>query len=53
LSISQNTTLFSIIGASFGGDGKTNFALPDMRDAAPQTKGLGWYIALQGIYPNF
>lgn len=34
--IAQNTALFSVIGTSFGGDGKTNFALPDLRSRAPR-----------------
>jgi len=29
--ISQNTALFSLLGTTYGGDGKSNFALPDMR----------------------
>lgn len=32
LPISQNTALFSILGTTYGGDGKTTFALPDLRD---------------------
>ncbi|MDD5759606.1 MAG: tail fiber protein [Desulfobulbaceae bacterium] len=32
LSISQNTALFSILGTTYGGNGKTTFALPDLRD---------------------
>jgi microcystin-dependent protein len=32
LSISQNTALFSLLGTTYGGDGKSTFALPDLRD---------------------
>ena len=32
LSISQNTALFSLLGTTYGGDGRTTFALPDLRD---------------------
>ncbi|MGO4832142.1 phage tail protein, partial [Rhizobiaceae sp. 2RAB30] len=32
LSIAQNQALFSLLGTSFGGDGRTNFALPDLGD---------------------
>jgi microcystin-dependent protein len=39
LSISQNTALFSILGTTFGGDGRSNFALPDLRGAAPMHWG--------------
>ncbi|MFN7937822.1 MAG: tail fiber protein [Bryobacteraceae bacterium] len=34
--IAQNTALFSIIGTSFGGDGKTTFGVPDLRSRAPR-----------------
>ena len=39
LPISQNQALFSILGTSFGGDGRTTFALPDMRGRSPM--GIG------------
>jgi microcystin-dependent protein len=39
--ISQNTALFSILGTQFGGDGRTNFALPDLRGRVPMHKGQG------------
>lgn len=35
LPVSQNTALFSLIGAVFGGDGKNTFGLPDLRDRVP------------------
>ena len=35
LPINQNTALFSILGTTYGGDGKTNFALPDLRGRLP------------------
>ncbi|WP_054002059.1 phage tail protein [Shimia sp. SK013] len=41
LPISQNTALFSVIGTSFGGDGRTTFALPDLRGRAPIHYGTG------------
>jgi microcystin-dependent protein len=50
LSISQNTALFSLLGTNFGGDGRTTFALPDLRGKEP-TPNTRYYIALQGIYP--
>lgn len=47
LPISQNTALFSLLGTQFGGDGRTNFALPDMRSrllvGAGQGAGLSTY----------
>jgi microcystin-dependent protein len=41
LSISTNTALFSLLGATYGGNGTTNFALPDLRAAAPVSQGTG------------
>jgi microcystin-dependent protein len=39
LPISQNATLFSLIGTTFGGDGRTNFALPNLQGRAPVHMG--------------
>jgi microcystin-dependent protein len=50
LSISQNTALFSLLGTTYGGNGQTTFALPDLRGAEP-IPGVGYYIALVGVYP--
>ncbi len=41
LPISQNTALFSLIGTYYGGDGRTNFALPDLAGASPLGSGNG------------
>jgi microcystin-dependent protein len=41
LLISQNTALFSLLGTTYGGNGVTNFALPDLRDRAPIQAGQG------------
>src|ERR1700724_3809509 len=41
LSISQNTALFSILGTTYGGNGTTNFALPDLRGRVAIHFGLG------------
>jgi microcystin-dependent protein len=41
LSISQNAALFSILGTTYGGDGITNFALPDLRGRYPRGVGQG------------
>jgi microcystin-dependent protein len=35
LPLSQNTALFSLLGTYYGGDGKSNFALPDLRGRVP------------------
>lgn len=41
LPISQNTALFSLIGTTFGGNGQTTFALPDLRGRWPNSSGQG------------
>lgn len=41
LSIAQNTALFSILGTTYGGNGQTTFALPDLRGRAPIHSGQG------------
>ena len=41
LSISQNTALFSLLGTMYGGDGVTNFGLPDLRSRIPLGAGQG------------
>lgn len=41
LPISTNTALFSILGTTYGGDGRTTFALPDLRGKAPMHAGHG------------
>ena len=39
--ISQNTALFSLLGTIYGGDGKSTFALPNLRDRVPMHHGQG------------
>lgn len=41
LPISSNTALFSIVGTVYGGDGRTTFALPDLRGRIPMHAGTG------------
>ncbi len=41
LPISQNTALFSLLGTTYGGDGVTNFALPNLQSRAPMHAGNG------------
>ncbi len=41
LPIAQNTALFSLVGTTFGGDGRTTFGLPDMRGRMPIHPGTG------------
>jgi microcystin-dependent protein len=49
LPISEWTAVFSVMGTTFGGDGKTNFALPDLRAFAPQN--LQYSVCVEGIFP--
>ena len=48
MSIAQNTALFSLLGTTYGGNGTTNFSLPDLRGRSPigfgQGPGLGSYF---------
>lgn len=48
LPISQNQALFSLLGTTFGGDGRVNFALPDVRDRAPIHVGSGHTLGEKG-----
>lgn len=50
LQIQQNTALFALIGNKFGGDGKTTFALPDLRGFEPQP-GARYFMATMGLFP--
>jgi microcystin-dependent protein len=49
LPISQNTALFSLLGTTYGGDGKSNFALPDMQGNAPMHPGQGPSLSLHDL----
>jgi len=51
LPINEYTALFSLLGTTYGGDGKSNFALPKLNADALQT-GLNYIICLNGIYPS-
>ncbi len=53
LPISQYQALFSLLGTTYGGDGRTNFALPDLRSKSPFPAGvIGYCIAMQGVFPS-
>ena len=41
MNIAQNTALFSILGTTYGGNGQTTFALPDLRGRVPVGQGQG------------
>jgi microcystin-dependent protein len=48
LPISENETLFNLIGTTYGGDGQSTFALPDMRGRIPIHMGGGFILAETG-----
>ncbi len=48
LQISQNDTLYNLIGTTYGGDGQTTFALPDLRSRIPIHQGTGFTLAQNG-----
>jgi microcystin-dependent protein len=49
LPLSQNTALFSLLGTTYGGNGKSNFALPDLRGQAPMHHGQGPGLSLHDL----
>ena len=49
LSISGNEALFSLLGTFYGGDGRTTFALPDLRGRAPMNFGTGAGLSSRSI----
>jgi microcystin-dependent protein len=48
LPISENETLFQLIGTTYGGDGQSTFALPDLRGRLPVHQGNGFILAETG-----
>ena len=48
LPISENETLFNLIGTTYGGDGQSTFALPDLRGRVPIHQGNGFILAETG-----
>lgn len=57
LNITQYQTLYEVIGITYGGDGKTNFMLPDLRGLIPVNQGTGvglhpWMLGQQNGYPQ-
>jgi microcystin-dependent protein len=52
LPINQNQALFSLLGTTFGGDGRVNFALPDLRARTPIHVGSGHTLGERGGEPS-
>ena len=48
LPINQNQALFSLLGTTYGGDGRVNFALPDLRGRVPISMGDGFTLGERG-----
>jgi len=48
LPINQNQALFSLLGTTYGGDGRVTFALPDLRGRAPIDDGAGFTLGERG-----
>jgi Phage Tail Collar Domain len=54
VSIASNTALFSLLGTTYGGNGTTTFALPDLRGAEPKgasPSGVNYAICTTGVFP--
>ncbi len=49
LPLSQNTALFSLLGTTYGGDGKSNFALPNFQGMAPMQQGQGPGLSMRDL----
>lgn len=49
LPLSQNTALFSLLGTTYGGNGSSNFALPDLQGKAPMHPGQGPGLSLHDL----
>jgi microcystin-dependent protein len=49
LAISQNTALFSLLGTTYGGNGTSNFALPNLQGSAPMHAGQGPGLSLRDL----
>ncbi len=49
LPVSQNSALFSLLGTTYGGDGRTTFALPDLRGRVPLGAGHGAGLSMHAI----
>lgn len=49
--IAQNEALFSLVGTTYGGDGRANFNLPNLQGKAPIPES-NYCICVEGIYPS-
>lgn len=52
LPISQHIALYCVLGNAYGGDGRSTFALPDLRSVVPMLyEAMTFVIALEGLFP--
>jgi microcystin-dependent protein len=51
LTINQYQALYALIGITYGGNGSTNFMLPNLNGASP-LPAMKYYIATEGIFPT-
>jgi microcystin-dependent protein len=51
LAVNDYQALFSLLGYQYGGNGRTTFALPNLKGAEP-LPGMKYYIAMTGTYPT-
>lgn len=52
LPIERHQRLFGLLGTTYGGDGRSTFALPDMRMATKAGPDVHYIIAVEGVYPS-
>ena len=51
LKIVDNESLFSLVGTTYGGDGRTTFGIPNLKGKEP-VEGSTYIICVQGLYPS-
>ncbi len=52
VSIVENYALFTLLGTKYGGDGTSNFALPNFKAAEENLGGARYIIAMEGMFPT-
>jgi microcystin-dependent protein len=52
LNISDYSSLYTLLGTKFGGNGATTFCLPDLSNASKFYGAMSYYICTNGIYPS-
>ena len=52
LKVAGNMALLSVLGTTYGGDGRSTFALPNLTEAEKGLRGARYIIAFEGIFPR-